>query len=199
MSPPRRCGSRSTLQDPVMWGQTYLRNRDGSPRAYWPHQVEDLRCDGEEHHPPRRPRRRQEHRAHDRRAAFRLHHSRRPGPRRRAAPGASGHAHRGDRVPARRQPRPDGQHRHHQVRQAQDPPQALLPAGVHQRRDPLLPPGRRLRRRVPLAARRARLGGRGRVAHREGVEGAAPVPQGRRASCASTRRPTACATRPTTG
>lgn len=33
-----------TLQDPVMWGQTYLRNRDGSDRSYWPHQVEDMHC-----------------------------------------------------------------------------------------------------------------------------------------------------------
>jgi hypothetical protein len=32
------------LSDPVSWGQAYLRNRDGSPREYWPHQVEDLRC-----------------------------------------------------------------------------------------------------------------------------------------------------------
>lgn len=34
-----------TLHDPVMWGQTYLRNRDGTDRSYWPHQVEDLHCD----------------------------------------------------------------------------------------------------------------------------------------------------------
>ena len=33
------------LLDPVLWGQAYLRNRDGSPRAYWPHQAEDLGCD----------------------------------------------------------------------------------------------------------------------------------------------------------
>lgn len=32
------------LADPVLWGEHYLRNRDGSKRAYWPHQVEDLRC-----------------------------------------------------------------------------------------------------------------------------------------------------------
>ena len=32
------------LADPVWWGEHYLRGRDGSPRAYWPHQVEDLRC-----------------------------------------------------------------------------------------------------------------------------------------------------------
>jgi hypothetical protein len=32
------------LQDPVLWGEHYLRNRDGSERSYWPHQVEDLRC-----------------------------------------------------------------------------------------------------------------------------------------------------------
>jgi len=28
----------------VSWGEHYLRNRDGSHRRYWPHQVEDLRC-----------------------------------------------------------------------------------------------------------------------------------------------------------
>jgi len=32
------------LQDPVLWGEHYLRNRDGSRRSYWPHQAEDLRC-----------------------------------------------------------------------------------------------------------------------------------------------------------
>ena len=32
------------LQDPVLWGEHYLRSRDGSKRSYWPHQVEDLRC-----------------------------------------------------------------------------------------------------------------------------------------------------------
>ena len=32
------------LADPVTWGEHYLRDRDGSSRAYWPHQVEDLRC-----------------------------------------------------------------------------------------------------------------------------------------------------------
>ena len=32
------------LADPVGWGEHYLRDRDGSNRAYWPHQVEDLRC-----------------------------------------------------------------------------------------------------------------------------------------------------------
>ena len=34
----------ATLSDPVLWGQAYLYNRDGSGRDYWPHQVEDLRC-----------------------------------------------------------------------------------------------------------------------------------------------------------
>jgi len=34
----------SRLADPVLWGEHYLRNRDRSPRRYWPHQVEDLRC-----------------------------------------------------------------------------------------------------------------------------------------------------------
>ena len=33
-----------TLADPVLWGQAYLRNRDGQSRVYWPHQVDDLRC-----------------------------------------------------------------------------------------------------------------------------------------------------------
>lgn len=32
------------LSNPVFWGQHYLRNRDGSPRKYWPHQVDDLQC-----------------------------------------------------------------------------------------------------------------------------------------------------------
>lgn len=32
------------LSSPVLWGQHYLRNRDGSLRGYWPHQVEDLEC-----------------------------------------------------------------------------------------------------------------------------------------------------------
>ena len=32
------------LQDPVLWGEHYLRNRGGSKRSYWPHQAEDLRC-----------------------------------------------------------------------------------------------------------------------------------------------------------
>ncbi len=30
------------LNNPVAWGEAYLVNRDGSPRKYWPHQVEDL-------------------------------------------------------------------------------------------------------------------------------------------------------------
>ena len=33
-----------TLKSPVLWGQAYLRNRDGSVRAYWEHQVQDLCC-----------------------------------------------------------------------------------------------------------------------------------------------------------
>ena len=33
--------------DPVKWGECYLVNRDGSRRAYWAHQVEDLRADEE--------------------------------------------------------------------------------------------------------------------------------------------------------
>lgn len=34
-----------SLRDPVMWGGSYLKNRDGSPRGYWPHQVDDLKCE----------------------------------------------------------------------------------------------------------------------------------------------------------
>jgi hypothetical protein len=34
-----------SLRDPVMWGQSYLINRDGSPRGYWGHQIEDLKCE----------------------------------------------------------------------------------------------------------------------------------------------------------
>lgn len=34
-----------SLRDPILWGQSYLRNRDGSSRGYWPHQVEDLQCE----------------------------------------------------------------------------------------------------------------------------------------------------------
>jgi hypothetical protein len=33
-----------TLCSPLLWGQTHLKNRDGSPRADWPHQREDLLC-----------------------------------------------------------------------------------------------------------------------------------------------------------
>lgn len=33
-----------TLASPLRWGQAYLKNRDGSPREYWPHQREDLLC-----------------------------------------------------------------------------------------------------------------------------------------------------------
>ncbi|MCX5770333.1 MAG: hypothetical protein NTZ09_08690 [Candidatus Hydrogenedentes bacterium] len=31
--------------DPVKWGQGHLANRDGAKRAYWPHQIDDLRAD----------------------------------------------------------------------------------------------------------------------------------------------------------
>lgn len=31
------------LKDPVLWGEKFLCNQDGSPRTYWKHQVEDLR------------------------------------------------------------------------------------------------------------------------------------------------------------
>ncbi|MHB9038973.1 MAG: LAGLIDADG family homing endonuclease, partial [Armatimonadota bacterium] len=34
-----------SLRDSVLWGQKYLRNRDGSPRKYWPHQIDDLKCE----------------------------------------------------------------------------------------------------------------------------------------------------------
>lgn len=30
------------LKSPVKWGEVYLANRDGKPRRYWPHQIEDL-------------------------------------------------------------------------------------------------------------------------------------------------------------
>ncbi len=33
------------LRCPVLWGERYLINRDDSPRKYWPHQIEDLRCE----------------------------------------------------------------------------------------------------------------------------------------------------------
>jgi hypothetical protein len=33
------------LADPVLWGESYLFNRDGARREYWPHQIEDLRCE----------------------------------------------------------------------------------------------------------------------------------------------------------
>jgi hypothetical protein len=36
----------TSLASPVLWGQAYLQNRDGSPRSYWPHQEEDLLCPG---------------------------------------------------------------------------------------------------------------------------------------------------------
>jgi hypothetical protein len=32
------------LSDPVSWGRSFLKNRDGSKRDYWPHQKENLRC-----------------------------------------------------------------------------------------------------------------------------------------------------------
>jgi hypothetical protein len=32
------------LADPVLWGEEVLLNRDGAPRRYWRHQVDDLRC-----------------------------------------------------------------------------------------------------------------------------------------------------------
>ena len=134
---------------------------------------------GQEHHPPRRPGRGQVHRALDRRAPLRLHHPRRPGPHRGSAPGAPRHHHRGDRVPARQQPGSDEQHRSDQVRQAQDPPQTLFPAGVHQWFSALFPPGRGLWRRLPVPARGPRLGRRRGLADRTGLEGAAPVSQGR--------------------
>jgi len=41
---PERALLHTAMHDPVIWGETVLINRDGSPRRYWPHQVEDLRC-----------------------------------------------------------------------------------------------------------------------------------------------------------
>jgi hypothetical protein len=35
---------RQILADPVQFGEVFLRNRDKSPRRYWPHQIEDLRA-----------------------------------------------------------------------------------------------------------------------------------------------------------
>jgi hypothetical protein len=32
------------IADPVLWGQAILLNRDGTPRQYWKHQIDDLRC-----------------------------------------------------------------------------------------------------------------------------------------------------------
>ena len=32
------------LRHPGLWGHPYLKNRDGSLRVYWPHQMEDLAC-----------------------------------------------------------------------------------------------------------------------------------------------------------
>ena len=169
-----------TLRDPVLWGQAYLFNRDGSRRGYWAHQVDDLRCtDRNIIHLDGRTVGKTDCAGHGC-PAFCLHHPRRPGARRRAAPGSPGHDHRGDRVPARYQRRPDEQRGPDQIRQAQDPPQAVLPPGVHQRLGALLSARRSLRRRVPVAARGTGLGGRGRLALREGLEGAAPVPEGRR-------------------
>ena len=36
----------TSLANPILWGQAYLQNRDGSPRSYWPHQEQDLLCPG---------------------------------------------------------------------------------------------------------------------------------------------------------
>ena len=33
---------RAVLGNPVAWGQSYLYNRNGTPREFWPHQIEDL-------------------------------------------------------------------------------------------------------------------------------------------------------------
>ena len=32
------------FKSPVSWGEGYLQNRDGNPRRYWAHQIEDLEC-----------------------------------------------------------------------------------------------------------------------------------------------------------
>jgi len=34
----------TVFADTVVWGETVLLNRDGSPRRYWQHQIDDLRC-----------------------------------------------------------------------------------------------------------------------------------------------------------
>lgn len=42
---PEETKLAESLRDPVLWGEKYLRNRDGSDRKYWSHQVEDLMCE----------------------------------------------------------------------------------------------------------------------------------------------------------
>ncbi len=42
LTPQEQERLRAVLGNPVSWGEHYLRNRDGSERAYWPHQAEDL-------------------------------------------------------------------------------------------------------------------------------------------------------------
>ena len=44
LSGPDRQLLEVVMHDPVVWGETVLTNRDASPRRYWPHQVNDLRC-----------------------------------------------------------------------------------------------------------------------------------------------------------
>ncbi|HEY3377650.1 MAG TPA: terminase family protein [Armatimonadota bacterium] len=44
LSVPDRQLLEAVVHDPVVWGETILRNRDASPRRYWSHQVADLRC-----------------------------------------------------------------------------------------------------------------------------------------------------------
>lgn len=42
--PDNRRAIARILRNPRLWGERYLRNRDGGARRYWPHQNEDLEC-----------------------------------------------------------------------------------------------------------------------------------------------------------
>jgi hypothetical protein len=42
--PDNRHAIARALRNPRMWGEKYLRNRDGGARRFWPHQNEDLEC-----------------------------------------------------------------------------------------------------------------------------------------------------------
>jgi len=43
-APYNRRAVARVLRSPRLWGERYLRNRDGSVRRYWPHQADDLEC-----------------------------------------------------------------------------------------------------------------------------------------------------------